>query len=84
MKKEYITKKIPLQSTSVYDIQMQQIAEKWKLKAVHQSLQEFTINNGNIYNPATQKILHSLQTTSEWEVIKQKAAFVYRQKRIGK
>lgn len=28
MKKEYITKKIPLQSTSVYGMQMQQIAEK--------------------------------------------------------
>lgn len=82
MKKEYITRKIPLQTTSVYSVQMQQIAEKWKLKAVHQSLQEFTINNGNIYNSTTQKILNSLQTTPEWELIKQDASYIYKKKRI--
>jgi hypothetical protein len=84
MKNEYLIKKIPLKETSAYKIQINQLAEKEKMNSIHASLTKFTLNNGNIYDSNTAKIMNSIQKSTEWELIKQQAAFVYRQKRTGK
>ena len=84
LKNQYLVKKISLQETSAYKIQLKQIQEKWKMQILHTSLTQFTLNNGDIYDSNTIQIVRSIQNTTDWELIKQKAAYIYKQKRTGK